>query len=120
MIEDRGREFAAAWPAGMARHIRLSPEWVATAMKELGLITPERESTVRSAFLAGQLVEEVGALAPEQAKAIIAKLHEIKHKIVEDQGSHCYSCGVSLDKGECPSCGEQNQRKGTRAHQHSG
>jgi hypothetical protein len=108
MIEDRGSEYAARWPAAHTRRIGLGREWAATALKDIGALAPEREHAVRTALLSDELVPEVAALTPQQAKAVIARLHEIKRAITESRKTNCYYCGVDLLGGQCPSCGGQD------------
>ncbi len=101
MLEDKGADYVARWPHGIADRAGISVEYVADA---LATITGARIN--RMAFYADTAVSEIGALTPAQAKAVAAEMVGIHRQITSTQDiTHCRGCGLPLDgNGECEEC----------------
>lgn len=105
-MADKGEEYVARWAPNVSSRAGLSSEWVATTMVELGYAPKEAEGRLRMSLLRGEATPEVGALEPEQAKAVVAALTRSSEALARSATTHCHCCGLRLKRGECPACGE--------------
>jgi hypothetical protein len=104
MIEDKGAEYAAQWPATIARQTGLAAPWVAVALQRAGHLTEEQVRDAEHAMEHGQLVPQVGEMAPASARAVVEHLRDIERELRESQMADCQCCGTPLRGGECPAC----------------
>lgn len=100
-MSERGQEYVAAWSSRIAARMRLSPEYVAEAMRRAGHYSGD-ERRLRRAFLFEEPCEEVGALTPSAAKEVIAALQKISRELSAAARTHCRCCGLALRGGACP------------------
>lgn len=98
MIDARGAAYAAAWPANIARSAGVAQTYVIDALnKVLGANIPHCTA-------GATLIPEVGALEPEQARAVVAEVRATARRIDEHGRRHCHYCGLPLVGGECTEC----------------
>lgn len=103
-MSDKGTDYVAAWPAGIARQTRLSPAYVAEALVRTGHATVTDKDRLGRAFLRGEPTAEVAALTPTTAKAVVAELRTISAEITATAKTHCHYCGLTLTAdGSCHS-----------------
>ncbi|MGW0061379.1 hypothetical protein ACWDTT_15815 [Streptosporangium sandarakinum] len=106
-MDDKGREYVATWPDRVSRRYWISSAYVGDAMVRAGVLTKEANtSDLHLRFLRDEYTAEIGALTPEQAKEVIAKMREIRRELDENARTCCHFCGMPLENGTCHQCGD--------------
>jgi len=104
VMSDKGPAYVTAWPNAIATKANMSVESIGLAMRDLGIIPEDRLRDVRHRLLAGEYLEEIGALTPSMAKSVIARVLAIRNEIAARQYTHCTGCGLPLGGGDCEEC----------------
>lgn len=103
MQDNRSAEYIVRWPHAIARATGISVEHVAEALRRVTGVQV-KQSVFYHSEQANTPVTEIGCLSPEQAKAVVAAMQQIKQEITAAQKTHCWSCGLKLRDGKCPGC----------------
>lgn len=102
----RGRDYVAAWPTGITQKHRLGCEHIAEALTRAGITSHDEAQALRPALLKKEHIDQIAALTPATAAAVIAELRAISAEIAAAAKTHCHYCGLKLPvNGDCASCG---------------
>lgn len=100
MIEDRGAEYVAAWPAMTTRDLGMGLDYILDAIRA---VVPGATISWEDLHT-GEPLPSIGALTVEQARAVVAELLAIKRRLRERERTHCRGCGLPLVRGRCQEC----------------
>lgn len=107
-MADKGNAYVAKWPSGIARQLRISPEYIADAMVRADIINESERHRLGMAFLAKEFTPEVAALTPDAAKTVVEIARSIRLDLNAATLVSCHYCGLDLNTdGECRECGDQ-------------
>lgn len=105
MLEDKGAEFVTRWPFAISDQTGLGLAHIGDAVGDV-TGTPIRERVFFDHQDTSTPIPQIGALTPAQAKAVVARLREIKKHIEDERTNSCWCCGTTLRNGVCRSCGD--------------
>jgi len=99
MIESKGTSYVTAWVERIARANSCSELYVIRAIAAVtGSDLPE------SATGAAVVASAVGALTPDQGRAVVAEVQRQLAAIAAREATNCRYCGGPLTRGSCPEC----------------
>ncbi|MGX1840491.1 hypothetical protein [Streptomyces diastaticus] len=109
-MASKGDTYVGRWPNAITSRIGISFEYIPEAMQRLGMLDNDSATRYRLVrkFYSEEPADEIAALTPEQAMQIVAELKTIQAEIRAAARTHCYCCGLPLNRhDECDGCGDQ-------------
>lgn len=91
-MADKGDDYVARWPAGIARRLGATVEMVAHAMVVFEIISEARAAELLAPMTRGEHIAEVAAMTPDQAKRVVRHIQVLALPA-------CDECGVRIPKG---------------------